>query len=356
MIKAIIKRNRKQKRIAIKTIAAVLMLIITVLFIVSCENDVYTKVVEETFAMDTIITYTLYGKNQTEAVSRINAEVVRLENMLSVTNEQSEISKINSANGVAQNVSDKIIGIITAAQKISEASDGAFDITVYPLVKLWGFTTDKTAVPDKERINDTMLTVNYENIVVDEKNNTVMLPKDYMLDLGGIAKGYTGEVIAQIIKGNEDITGAVVSLGGNVQTVGSKEDGSDWTVAVEHPDGGAFGMLKVGETSVITSGGYQRNFEQDGKVYHHIIDPKTGYPAESDILSAVIVCEDGAKGDALSTASFILGYKKAADLHKSIGGYDFVFLLDDGRVIISENLKQKFSKTDKYDNLEIIVE
>ena len=228
------------------------------------------------------------------------------------------------------------------AMQVSKETKGAFDITIYPVMELWGFTTRNYRVPESSEIADVLKHVSYTNVEVNGQQ--VTLSDGASIDLGGIAKGYTSSRVIQIMK-DCGIEHAIINLGGNVQVLGRKSDGSDWRVAIQNPDSESsyLGVLSTADKAVITSGGYERYFEQDGQVYHHIIDPQTGYPSESDLTSVTIVCSDGTTADALSTALFVMGLDGAKELYRS-GSLDFEMILYDGsKVYMSEGIADSFS-------------
>ena len=292
------------------------------------EKDDTVQSTQEIFAMDTYMSLTAYGSNSEEAVSKAVQEINRLDAMFSVGNEDSDVTKINE-NGSGE-VSEETAFIMNRA------------ITIYPVMELWGFTTKNYRVPESSEIADVLKHVSYTNVEVNGQQ--VTLSDGASIDLGGIAKGYTSSRVIQIMK-DCGIEHAIINLGGNVQVLGTKTDGSDWRVAIQNPasENSYLGILSTVDKAVITSGGYERYFEQDGQVYHHIIDPQTGYPSESDLTSVTIVCSDGTTADALSTALFVMGLDGAKELYRS-GAIDFDMILFDGsRVYVSEGIASGFS-------------
>ena len=304
------------------------------------EKDDTVQSTQEIFAMDTYMSLTAYGSNSEEAVSKAVQEINRLDAMFSVGNEDSDVTKINE-NGSGE-VSEETAFIMNRAMQVSEKTNGAFDITIYPLMELWGFTTKNYRVPESSEIAEALKGVSYTNVSV--KGQQVALTGGSSIDLGGIAKGYTSSRVIQIMK-DYGIEHAIVNLGGNVQVLGTKTDGSDWRVAIQNPasENSYLGILSTTDKAVITSGGYERYFEQDGQVYHHIIDTQTGYPSDSDLTSVTIVYSDGTTADALSTALFAMGLDGAKELYRS-GDIDFDMILFDGsRVYVSEGIASGFS-------------
>ena len=215
----------------------------------------------------------------------------------------------------------------------------------------WGFTTQKYNVPSKSEISKLLKNVDSSKIEFDEKSSSIKLGKNMKIDLGGIAKGNTSSRVMQIFK-DCGVTSGLVSLGGNVQALGTKTDGTDWQIAIENPDKSSdyIGVVSVKDKAVITSGGYERYFENNGKTYHHILDPKTGYPAESGLKSVTIVSDNGTLADALSTSLFVMGKEKALDYWREYKNeFDTVLVEDNGNITITDGLKKVFKSNFKFD-------
>ena len=295
---------------------------------------------------NTVVTLTINSCSGDESADDIINECFGLcynyEKLFSRTKDSSDVSAINNSNGQPVEVKPVVAELIEDSIYYSELSNGAFDITIYPVMELWGFTTKNYRVPESSEIAEVLKHVSYTNVGINGQQ--VTLSDGASIDLGGIAKGYTSSRVIQIMK-DCGIEHAIVNLGGNVQVLGRKSDGSDWRVAIQNPDSESsyLGVLSTADKAVITSGGYERYFEQDGQVYHHIIDPQTGYPSESDLTSVTIVCSDGTTADALSTALFVMGLDGAKELYRS-GSLDFEMILYDGsRVYVSEGIADSFS-------------
>ena len=229
---------------------------------------------------------------------------------------------------------------------MSSSTDGAFDITIAPVMDLWGFFTKDYRVPSDGEIKDALKYVDYRRVSV--SGTRVSVGNGMKLDLGGIAKGYLSGRIIDIFK-ERGVSSGIVSLGGNVHCLGTRPDGEAWRVAVQNPSGeGYIGVLPVTDKAVVTSGGYQRYFESGGKTYHHIIDPKTGVSAESGLSSVTVVSEDGARADALSTALFVMGLDGAEKYYKERGGFEAVLVTDSGEVYVTDGLKDNFESEYEY--------
>ncbi|MCR5428136.1 MAG: FAD:protein FMN transferase [Lachnospiraceae bacterium] len=307
------------------------------------------KQTAEVFAMDTVMELTVYGD---AAVLKSAEDIITgLEHKLSVTDEGSEIYRLNRDKQA--DVSEDTLELIGFAKDICERTDGALDITVYPIVKAWGFTTGEYRIPSAEELQKLLLTVNYKELLIN--GSTVALPGDSMIDLGSVAKGYTGDRLIGHFRAN-GITSAIVSLGGNVQTLGTKPDGSPWRVGIADPFGGEYaGALSVRDKCVITSGSYQRFFEENGVRYHHIIDPSTGSPAAGGFVSVTVVGDKGVLCDALSTALFVMGKDKAFDFCSSNSDFDALFIDEDGRIYITAGIADDFTPSGNYKNSGITV-
>lgn len=294
----------------------------------------------ELFAMDTFMSLKAYGENAENAISQSEKEIKILESSFSVTDKNSDIYKINANSGVAVKVSKDTSSLIDYANKISKETNGATDITIYPVLKEWGFTTDEYKVPDNSTLKKLLKKVDYKKITV--KDNTVNIPKDYAIDLGSSAKGYTGDKIAKIFKSN-GVKSALINLGGNVQAVGTKPDGSYWNIAVKDPidSNSDFCILSIADKAVITSGSYERYFtDDDGKRYWHILDPSTGKPADNGLISVTVIGTNGTQCDCLSTSLFVMGTEKAVEFAKTHKDIDVILVTDDNKVIITDTLEE----------------
>lgn len=320
-----------------KLCAALLILIIT---LSGCsdkaDNGFYSK---DVFAMDTFMNIKAYGSNSKKAVELSEKEIMRLEALLSVNIAESDISRINSNNSAV--VSSDTVNIIQKAVEISDKTDGALDITVYPLLAEWGFTTGKHNIPSVDKISKLLENVDYKKIKLDAEKNTVYVPKDTYIELGAVAKGYTGDRVRDILKENS-IESAVINLGGNVCAIGRKPDGSKWTVGIKDPKDTEkiICTVKTEDKSVITSGNYERFFiGDDGHIYGHIIDTKTGYPVDDNgILSVTVIGKDGTECDALSTALFVMGKEKALEFCRNEKDFDAVIAGSDGKLYITSDI------------------
>lgn len=296
------------------------------------------------YAMNTTMEFTVYGS--ASLVDDAEALINSLEDELSVTKDTSEIAQINQ-NG-SGTVTGSTADLMEKALAMCSRTNGTLDISVYPIVRAWGFTTGSYKVPSEEELTSLLPLVDYTNVQYDEVTGEVILPAGMEIDLGSIAKGYAGQQAAELLR-EKGVTSALLNLGGNVQTIGSKPDGGAWQIAVKNPHNKKPMMVvSVRDKAVVTSGGYERYFEQDGKTYWHIMDPKTGRPADSGLLAVTVIGEDGAMCDGLSTSLFVMGLEKAAALWTESSDFEAIFIAADGTVYITDGLKEDFSLLSDY--------
>ena len=296
------------------------------------------------FAMDTAMDFTVYG----DAALLDEAETLigSLEEQVSVTDEHSDIYAIDHTG--SGSLSGNAAELMEQALELCRRTGGALDISVYPIVRAWGFTTGSYQIPDEETIQSLLPLVDYTQIQYDAATGVVTLPEGMEIDLGSVAKGYAGQLAAQMLR-EHGVQSALLTLGGNVQTVGAKPDGSPWQIGIKDPQGeDAMMVLSVEDQAVVTSGGYERYFEQDGQTYWHIMDPSTGHPADSGLISVTIVGDEGVVCDGLSTALFVMGLEKAADLWAQSGDFEAVFVTASGAVYITVGLRDRFALTEQY--------
>ena len=294
------------------------------------------------FAMDTHMTVRITGGSD-ELLKAAEDEVRTLENLISVTLDTSEIHQLN-ATGETR-ISYETALLLGKALELCRETDGALDISVYPLVREWGFTTGEYHVPSEEVIRSLLKYVDYTALGLD--SDIMTLPAGMAIDLGSIAKGYAGDRICQLLR-DGGVTSAILDLGGNIQTIGKKQDGSPWRVAIQSPtDSDYAGILTVSDEAVVTSGGYQRYFkDENGHVWWHIIDPETGYPAENGLLSVTIVGGEGVRCDALSTALFVMGEEDAIQFRQEHPDFEMILITDDNRLLITSGLAGRFTPSD----------
>lgn len=304
----------------------------------------------ELYCMGTLISQKIFGPNSMHAIKASELEIKRLNNMLSRFVSDSDITKINSAAGLMPvMVSDEAFRLLKYSAECSRIYNGCFDITVGSIATLWNEYKIKKISPVRKDIRKQLAKVNFRDILFDPDNSSVLLKKKgQSIDLGGIAKGYASDKVLEVYK-NFGIESAFVNFGGNVAVLGSKPDDSPWNVGIRHPrhKDSVIGVVAVKNKSVITSGDYQRYYiDNSGKHYHHILNPKTGYPANSGLISVTVVAESGVLADALSTIFFIAGVEKSIRILEYFPNIDVVFIDNDLNLSITPKLTCSFIPLD----------
>ena len=302
-------------------------------------------------ALGTVCSVSLFDSKEKALLPASFSLISQLENKISKNIPDSEISKLNRNAGVSPVVlSQPVFQLLTMARKFSILSEGMFDVTIDPVVELWGIGTDHASVPAPDKLEHAVSLVDYRKVVLDPERSSAFLPeKELAVDLGGIAKGYIADQVKDFLV-SRGASGGIVDLGGNILAFGRKPDGSDFRIGIQDPFGGrgsSIGVVTMSEGSLVTSGIYERFFEQDGKRYHHIFDVKTGFPVENNLSGVSIVTRESAAGDALSTAVFALGLEKGMALVEKTDGVEAVCITKDKEVYISSGLKDSFILTDQ---------
>lgn len=294
------------------------------------------------FAMNTYMTFSAYGENGEAALDEAVQLVQQLEGRWSVTDPQSEIYRANHSGGQAVSVSEQTAEILSFALQMARETEGALDPTIYPVLTAWGFTTDSKQVPSAQQIAQLLPSVGYARIQLDGTRLTV--PDGMQLDLGAVGKGYTADLVTQVLREHRVET-ALISLGGNIQAIGSRPDGSDWRIGIQAPwEEGNLGVLEISDAAVVTSGGYENYFEDDaGNLYWHILDPATGDPANGGLKAVTIVGAEGKLCDALSTALFVMGAERAEAYWRAHGGFDMLLITEANEVILTPGIAERFT-------------
>jgi len=323
------------------------VVILIVMIVMSMINNQPTKQVSKTyFYLGTVIDITVYGTDDDQILKEISDLILKYENMLSRNILSSDISKLNQSNG-PMTVSEETYMLIKEAIRYSELTDGYFDITVNPIVELWGIGTEEAKVPIDAEIKHVLEAVNFKNIVLLE-NNQVELLNDATIDLGGIAKGFIADEIATLLDKNQ-FGKALINLGGNVFALGSSTEDVPWNIGIRHPLNNQSGVLlkiALDNKSVVTSGIYERFLELDGAIYHHIFDPFTGHPMDNELLSLTVISDESIDGDALSTGLFNMGLDKAFQKASELS-VDLIVVTKDNTIYITPYLSDKITVFDE---------
>ena len=305
------------------------------------EVNTYSKT---DFAMDTVVSETLYTTGEDITADVITALKDVETNLISWTEEGSQIYKINQNAGNTTTVSDETADYLKQVLDLSEASGGAMDPTMGKVIRLWDIDGENPHVPAEDDLKSLLADVGYDKVILN--GNDVTMPEGVTLDLGAAGKGIGCDAAKKILDADKEVSGMILNLGGSsVMSYGSKPDDSAWQVAVTDPrdtEGDYLGVVTLNGTEFLsTSGDYEKYFIEDGIRYHHILDPSTGYPARSGLTSVTVVCDDGLNADGLSTACFVLGKDKAEELLKKYNA-DGLFVDDSGHVWLTEGMKERF--------------
>lgn len=302
------------------------------------------------FLMGTYIEARAYGFRASKALDQVYTRLAEIERKLTINQPGSEIDAVNAAAGQSPvKVSGDTFAVVKKALSYGSLTGGRFDLTIQPIVALWRIGFPDARVPAPEEIQSALPLVGYQGVQLDEERQTIYLQKPGSgIDLGGIAKGYAADEAVAILRRN-GIKSGLLSLGGNVYVIGNKPDGTPWRIGVQDPVSERdtyLGVIEIADSTLVTSGAYERYLEVGGKRYHHIIDPQTGYPAESDLISTTIVSKSSIDADALSTSLFVLGREQGLELAKRLG-VEAIVVDKERRVYMTDGLKGRFTLTSR---------
>ncbi len=294
------------------------------------------------WAMGSYVQQTLYGNGVEDTATEVSSGITELENLISWRVADSDIEKLNSAAGTEWlELDERTMQVLEQALSVAESTDGAYDPTILPISALWNFDSDEPTLPEQEEITSLLPYVGYEFLRINTEENTASLRNHGNgVDLGGIGKGAACDTALEIYR-ESGIDGAIIAVGGSVGVYGSKPDGSAWRISVRDPEGEAedgLGVISLKEGCISTSGSYEKTFTQDGVTYHHLLDAKTGYPAESGLVSVTVVHESGAISDALATACFVLGLEDSLPILKEFGA-SALFIDEEHYITIAGDLE-----------------
>ena len=336
-------------------LTALLLCLVTAFTFCGCGQDAESTQTQ-TFAMNTVITLTAYGKNREAGLDAAKSVIFSMDAMLDPQIETSVVAAMNRANGASTVVPGQIARMIEVAQEVYKRSDGALDPTIYPLVQLWGFVDQKYYVPSDEEIAQAKRKLCFGDVTLTSfpatGTYTVTMPDYARMTFGAIGKGCAAQYVIDAMR-NAGVKSGLISLGGNLQTLGLKPGRNPWTVAITDPNdptswvGTIQTGIEDGTVAVVTSGPYQQNFTKNNKFYHHILSPKTGYPTTNSLVSVTIICEDGTTADALSTAMFVLGKNAALNYWRNYGGFEMILITNDNEITCTRGLMENFTLSNK---------
>ena len=323
------------------------LFILAVLLGAGCSKKNQGSVSETGYYLGTIVKISLYDKVPEGIFTEIFTLISDYENRLSRNIPESEISEINRQAGIKPvKVSDDTFSLLEKGIWYSGIQGSSFDITIGPLVSLWGIGTENAGVPELPEIKTALSKIDYKKLILDKNSSSAFLTEEGMeIDCGAIAKGYIADRVADLLK-KKGIGSAIINLGGNVLTIGSKPDKKLFRIGIQDPDntrGEYIGIAEIEGKSLVTSGIYERYFEKDGIRYHHILDPETGYPVNSRILGITVLTDDSVDGDALSTTLFTMGIEKGLEFAEKTENTEVLFVSDNRKIYMTKGFKQVFT-------------
>jgi thiamine biosynthesis lipoprotein len=347
-------RIRKLKNTYLVCFFIILVFILTACFSPKdnrAANEI-KPITKTNFLMGTLVKITVYGDVDDTVFSKSFERIREIEDRMTINKDtdKSEIIKLNNSSGKDfVELSTDTGFVLTKGKYYSEISHGKFDITIGPIVKLWNIDTENAKIPDQEAIKEKLPLVDFTNLELDRSGKKANLKNEgMMVDLGAIAKGYAADEVAKILK-KAGVKHAIINLGGNILTVGKRPDDSDWRLGLQdpyQPRNEYMAIVKLNNQSLVSSGTYEKYFEINGKRYHHIIDPQTGYPAENGLISVSIITSNSIDADALSTCIFLLGLEQGMNLVETLTDVEAIFVTNDKKVYVSSGINQ--------DNFELI--
>ncbi|MBR3475313.1 MAG: FAD:protein FMN transferase [Oscillospiraceae bacterium] len=329
-----------------RRILALSLALLAALSLAACGEN--RKSTREVYAMDTIMTLTAYGTDGEKGLDAAESVILAMDVTLDPELTTSTVYAINHAKGQSVVIPAQVAKMLSTAKTVYDQSGGALDLSIYPLVKRWGFVDQKYYKPTEAEIAGDLSLLCFDKISLTSFPSTgsysLTLPDYGEISFAAVAKGCAAENAVDAMR-QVGVKSAIISLGGNVQTLGVKPDGSLWKVAIQDPENpdGYVATVRVGEMAVVTSGPYERNFTQKGVLYHHILNPATGHPSSSSLRSVTILCDDGTMADCLSTAMFVLGESKALNYWRQYGGFEMILITNDDRIICTKGLLESFT-------------
>jgi thiamine biosynthesis lipoprotein len=331
-----------------------IVIIFVAMLLISACNSPPSRSQDSEIILGTVISVTLYADNPQEIFEEIFARVREIEEKMSTSEEDyasTELLRVNRAAGrAAVAVSPDTYEVVTSALQYSELTRGRFDLTVGPLVDLWGIGTESAGVPDPDELAEAVDLIDYEEVELFDGRSEIFLPRPEMaIDVGGIAKGYAADEAARILR-ERGVDSALLDFGGNIMTIGTKPDDVPWRIGlqipeIEVPRGQFLGIAEVTDLSVVTSGTYERYFIYQGTRYHHILDTETGQPVRNSLASVTIITEESMRADALSTAVFAMGLEEGMRFTEDLEDVEAIFVTEDRKVYLTSGAGETFRLT-----------
>lgn len=329
-----------------KILIIVMMIIVSMLHIGCSKEDNNQNLSRTEIIMGTPISITIYEGGSDETLNRCFDKVSEIEDLVSINKENTELVKLNENAGISKvKLSDISYNILKKGLEYSKLSNGSYDITIGPLVKLWGIGLENENVPSEDKINEIIKYIDYKNVEINDSTKEAFLSKKGMeIDLGSIAKGYAADEVVNILK-QEGVNRAIVNLGGNIYALGSKDSKSNWKIGIQDPfsnRGEVVGSIEVANKTVVTTGIYERFIEKDGVKYHHILNPKTGYPYNTDIAGVSIITDKSIDADALSTLVFTKGLDEGLEFVETLNNVDAIFVTNNKEIYMTKGINDNF--------------
>ncbi len=323
-----------------------------ILYFSGCKPSSQNPFVRSNFLLGTTVDIILYDSKDTKAMEEAFDRIREIENKMTINVEgPSEIIALNEASGShGVKVSPDTFFVLEKGLYYSELTEGKFDLTVGPIVKLWNIGTENAAVPNRQDLDKAMKLIDYNKLHLNSDDNEAFLNvEDMKVDLGAIAKGYAADEVGAVLK-RRGIKSAIINLGGNILTIGENTNGEPFKIGVQNPfnhRGDYLGILNVKDKTVVTSGIYEKNFEHEGIVYHHILDPETGYPVDNNLAGVSIITSKSIDGDGLSTSAFLLGLEEGMKLIDNIPDTEAIFITKDKKIYLTEGARNYFVLTNQ---------
>lgn len=342
-----------------KVVLPILIITILILTITACSNKQTGVLTRTEFLMDTVITLKIYDNKDKKIMDKAIDRLKEIEDRMSATIDSSDIVLINKNAGIkAVQVNEDTYFVIEKAKHFAEISNGAYEPTIGPLVELWNITgtdeKEREYIPTEEEINEKKALVDYNDLILQEDNMVYLNREGMKIDLGGIVKGYAADEVKRIFLEN-GVNSAIIDLGGNIYALGEKSNEEAWKIGIQDPfsvTGDYIGILNIKDSSIVTSGNYERYFLHKGERYHHIIDSKTGYPSKNKVSGISVISDKSIDGDALSTALFIMGVEAGSKLANELEDVDTIFITKNKEVFVPKSLEEYFVLSN--DNLKLL--